>query len=97
MVGVNGANGWQIDGSVAGDDYDGVDAADASALYRLLEEEIVPSFYERDETGVPRRWLATVKESIRSVAPRFCARRMVKEYIERMYAPPLTRKLELKS
>jgi starch phosphorylase len=95
--GFNGANGWQIDGSVVGDDYDAVDAADARALYRLLEEEIVPSFYERDETGVPRRWLATVKESIRSVAPRFCARRMVKEYIERMYAPPLTRKLELKS
>ena len=41
--------------------------------------------------------LALFEESIRSVAPRFCARRMVKEYIERMYAPPLTRKLELKS
>jgi starch phosphorylase len=95
--GFNGRNGWVIDGSFAGDDYDAVDAADASALYRLLEEEIVPSFYERDETGVPRRWVATVKESVRSVAPRFCARRMVKEYIERMYAPPLTRKLELKS
>jgi glycogen phosphorylase len=95
--GFNGSNGWLIDGSIAGDDYDAADAADARALYRLLEEEIVPSFYERDETGVPRRWLATVKESIRSVAPRFCARRMVKEYIERMYAPPLTRKLELKS
>ena len=39
--------------------------------------------------GVPRRWLATVKEAIRSVAPRFSARRMVKEYAERMYVPAL--------
>jgi starch phosphorylase len=95
--GFNGANGWVIDGSVAGDDYDTIDAADATALYRLLEDEIVPSFYDRDEMGIPRRWLATVKESIRSVAPRFSARRMVKEYAERMYAPPLTRQVEVKS
>jgi starch phosphorylase len=44
---------------------------------------------------VPRRWLATVKESIRTVAPRFSARRMVKEYVERMYAPAISRKLEV--
>ena len=50
-----------------------------------------PSFYDRDDRGVPRRWIATVKESIRTVAPRFSARRMVKEYVERMYAPALER------
>ena len=54
-----------------------------NALYRLLEEEVVPAFYDRDADGVPRRWLAIVKESIRTVAPRFSARRMVKEYAER--------------
>jgi glycogen phosphorylase len=90
--GFNGMNGWVIDGGVAGDNFDQVDAADANALYRLLEEEIVPAFYERDAAQVPHRWVATVKESIRSTAPRFSARRMVKEYVEKMYAPALERK-----
>jgi starch phosphorylase len=92
--GFNGANGWLIDGGVAGDNYDAADAADADALYRLLEEEVVPAFYDRDSSGVPHRWLRTVKEAIRSVTPRFSARRMVKEYVGRMYAPALEKKLE---
>jgi len=52
----------------------------------------VPAFYDRDKSNVPHRWLTTVKEAIRTVAPRFSARRMVKEYTERMYAPALERK-----
>jgi starch phosphorylase len=88
--GYNGTNGWVINGERTGDD-DAVDAADADALYRLLAEEVVPAFYDRDAAGIPHRWLATVKEAIRSVAPRFSARRMVKEYVERMYAPALER------
>ena len=91
--GYTGRNGWLIDGAVAGDDIDAVDAADAAALYRLLEEEIVPAYYDRDAHGVPHRWLGVVKESIRTVAPRFSARRMVKEYVERMYAPALEQRL----
>lgn len=87
--GFNGRNGWVIDGGVAGDNYDEVDTADANALYRLLEEEIVPAFYDRDYANVPRRWLTTVKEAIRSVAPQFSARRMVKDYTTRMYVPAL--------
>jgi glycogen phosphorylase len=89
--GYNQRNGWLIDGGITGDEVEAVDAADADSLYRLLEDEIVPSFYDRDDAGVPRRWLAVVKESIRTVAPRFSARRMVKEYVERMYAPALER------
>ena len=88
--GFNGSNGWTIDGGVIGD-ADQVDAADADALYRLLEEQIVPTFYDRDERGLPTRWLAVVREAIRTVAPRFSARRMVKEYAERMYAPAIER------
>jgi starch phosphorylase len=94
--GFNGSNGWVIDGSAGTDNYEAVDAADAAALYRLLEEQVVPAFYERDGTGVPHRWIAIVKEAIRSVAPRFSARRMVKEYVERMYAPALGRRIEVK-
>jgi starch phosphorylase len=91
----NGANGWVIDGGVEGDNYDAVDAADAAALYRLLEEDVVPAFYDRDAGGIPRRWLRIVKESMRSVGPQFSARRMVKEYVERMYAPALARRVEV--
>jgi glycogen phosphorylase len=82
--GFNGTNGWLIDsGTTEGD----VDAADAQALYRLLEDQIVPTFYDRDRSGIPTRWLAIVKEAIRSVGPQFSARRMLKEYAERLYVP----------
>jgi starch phosphorylase len=93
--GFNGRNGWVIDGGVTGENFDAVDAADADALYRLLEDQVVPAFYDRNAAGLPLRWLQIVKESIRSVAPRFSARRMVKEYVERMYAPALERTVEV--
>jgi starch phosphorylase len=87
--GFNGDNGWVIDGGRSDDDYAAVDAADASALYRLLEEDIVPAFYDRDTGGVPRRWLSIVKAAMRSVTSEFSARRMVKQYVERMYTPSM--------
>ena len=90
--GYAGANGWLIDGGTQGDDQ-ATDAADADALYRLLEEQIVPVFYDRGHDQIPHRWLRIVKEAIRTVAPRFSARRMVKEYVERMYAPATRQQL----
>jgi len=86
--GYTGANGWLIDGGPATNDAE-ADERDAEALYRLLEEQVVPTFYDRDDRGLPRRWIAIVKEAIRTVTPRFCARRMLKEYAERMYVPAL--------
>jgi starch phosphorylase len=53
----------------------------------LLEEEIVPLYYDRDVHGVPRRWVAMMKETMRSIVPAFCARRMMKDYIEKLYRP----------
>jgi len=91
--GYTGSNGWLIDGGVTSNDA-AVDAADAESLYRLLEEQIVPAFYDRDEHGVPKRWLRIVKEAIRTVAPQFSARRMVKEYAEGMYIPMARRHLQ---
>jgi glycogen phosphorylase len=91
--GYTGSNGWLIDGGVASDDPAEVDAADAEALYRLLEEEVVPTFYERDAYKMPRRWLQMVKEAIRTTMPRFSARRMVKQYAERLYAPAAARQV----
>jgi starch phosphorylase len=80
-------NGWMIDPGVQFDDQGQQDAADADALYRLLETEVVPAFYDRDAQDIPRRWVHMVKESIRTVAPHFSTRRMLKEYVERMYLP----------
>jgi starch phosphorylase len=86
--GYTGSNGWVIDGGEA-ESEDDADARDADALYRLLEEVVVPTFYTRDDQGLPRQWLAVVKEAIRTVTPRFCARRMLKQYADRMYGPAL--------
>src|SRR5262249_24679731 len=89
--GFTGDNGWRIAPPPASDPA-AQDAADADALYRLLEEQVVPAFYDRDASNVPSRWVAVVKQAIRTVAPRFSARRMVKEYTERMYAAALEKK-----
>ena len=87
--GYAGDNGWLIDGHPSSADHDAVDAADAEALYQLLEREVVPAFYERDTHDVPKRWLGFVRRAIMSVTPRFSARRMVKEYAEGMYRPAM--------
>jgi starch phosphorylase len=89
--GFNQQNGWLIEGRGASDDYAAVDAADADSLYRLLESEIVPAFYDRDANGIPTRWLSVVRQAIISVTPRFSARRMVKEYGSTMYGPSMNR------
>ncbi len=85
--GYNGKNGWAIGDDVEAYDPREEDRSDAAALYRLLEEEIVPLYYRRDRVGVPHGWLHMVKESIGSIVPYFCARRMLKEYVEQMYIP----------
>jgi glycogen phosphorylase len=87
--GFTGQNGWLIDSHPDSTDLDAVDAADAAALYHLLESEIVPTFYDRDAQGIPRRWLSVVRQAMASVTPRFSARRMVKQYADEMYAPVL--------
>ena len=86
--GYTGKNGWLIEGQPVKDATD-IDAADASSLYDLLEHEVVPAFYDRDGGGVPRRWLQLVRQAIITVTPRFSARRMVKQYVDQMYAPAL--------
>jgi glycogen phosphorylase len=85
--GYTGDNGWLIDAGDAGDS-DAQDAADAARIYDLLETQIVPTFYDRDN-GIPTRWLSVVRNAIASIAPRFSARRMVKDYVGNMYAPAL--------
>jgi starch phosphorylase len=80
-------NGWVIDGGAPAGDIDATDAADAAALYALLEDDVVPAFYERDARAIPRRWVAMVKQAILTVTPRFSSRRMMKDYAEKAYLP----------
>jgi glycogen phosphorylase len=63
------------------------DEADAEALYAVLEEQVLPAFYERDEAGIPQRWIALMRESIAELGPRFGTARMAAEYVERLYLP----------
>jgi starch phosphorylase len=63
------------------------DWADAQDLYRLLETEIVPAYYERDEEGIPRRWLDLMKESMASTVWQFSTSRMLQQYVEELYVP----------
>jgi starch phosphorylase len=58
-------------------------------MYNTLENEIIPLYYDRDATGLPREWIERLKESLRTVTPQFSTRRMVKEYADRLYVPAL--------
>jgi starch phosphorylase len=77
----DGENGWALPGDVDPDP-ESQDERDTAALHRVLQEEVLPAFYERDgyEGGLPRAWLARIRASIRSLAPRFSATRMLGEY-----------------
>ena len=85
--GYDGANGWAIPTPTDFSDPQAQDTHDAEHLYRILEEQVIPLYYTRDRDGIPRGWIQVIKDSIRTVAPQFCARRMVKEYMELSYAP----------
>ena len=79
--------GWALgDGQEHGDD-PAWDAAEAEALYNLLEEEVIPEFYRRDQDGIPTAWVARMRESMARLTPRFSADRAVRDYTERHYLP----------
>jgi starch phosphorylase len=86
VEGYNGENGWAIE-PLEDADHAVQDVHDSASLYRLLEEEVVPLFYRQDSDGVPRGWVRVMKEAMRTAGPKFCTRRMVKEYTERFYVP----------
>ena len=94
--GHNGNNGWAIGEVPETLEVSPDDSADADSLYRLLEEQIVPLYYERDQNGIPHEWVRMAKESLRSIVPRFSARRMLKEYTTRMYVPACTGVFDLR-
>jgi starch phosphorylase len=87
--GYNGANGWAIGGGEEFSQPEDQDRADAQSLYQLLEDEIMPLYYNRDRDGVPRGWVEIMREAIRSNAPQYSMMRMVKEYTTSLYLPAL--------
>jgi starch phosphorylase len=80
----DGTNGWAIDGEVD-PDHHAQDDRHADALFDLLEEQVTPMFYDRDDAGLPARWLTMVRANLRTNGPRFSATRMVREYATRIY------------
>jgi starch phosphorylase len=85
----NGHNGWSI-----GQDRDlgspsVQDEEDAESLYDTLENQIIPLFYERDPKEISHEWMARIKDSMKTNIPQFSTRRMVKEYVERLYVKAL--------
>jgi starch phosphorylase len=86
--GYNGNNGWAIGEEMEYDDPNIQDADDLASLYNILENEIIPLYYDRRPSdSVPVEWVQKIKECIRTLAPRFSMRRMVKEYTEELYLP----------
>src|SRR5574337_861860 len=88
--GWTGDNGWAIGGRETSPDEGAQDWADAQDLYRILEQELVPRYYERDEAGLPRAWIGTMRRSISTTLWRFSATRMLEDYVEGLYLPAAT-------
>lgn len=84
--GFNGKNGWAFG---EGENQGSRDQKDAEAIYQLLEEEIIPTYYNVSVDGIPHAWVRVMKEAIKSNASRFSARRMVKDYIDKFYLQAL--------
>jgi len=79
--------GWALGDGQEHDSDPAWDAIEAEALYDLLEREVIPEFYTRDEQGIPRAWVARMRESMARLTPRFSSNRAVREYTEQYYFP----------
>lgn len=83
----DGENGWEIPSADGVADEGRRDELEASALYNLLEQAVAPKFYERDEQGVPPRWIEMVRHTLQTLGPKVLASRMVRDYVEQYYMP----------
>ncbi len=83
----DGENGWAISSAEAVTDLERRDELEAESLFAILEEQIVPLYYERVQGPVPRRWVHRIKASLSSLGPRVTAARMVRDYVEGLYEP----------
>jgi glycogen phosphorylase len=83
----DGGNGWEIPSADGVADESRRDALESTALYNLLEQAVAPKFYERDEHGVPPRWIEMVRHTLQTLGPKVLASRMVRDYVEQYYTP----------
>jgi len=81
----DGSNGFAIGNGDDSNSVSLIDAGDAESLYRVLEDEVIPTYYDRDSSGVPQRWVAMMKHAIKTLAPRFNSDRMVEDYARKIY------------
>jgi len=85
LEGYDGTNGFAIGNGTEGGEVAQVDAADAESLYRVLEQQVVPLYYNREQ-GLPRQWIAMMRRAIQTLAPQFNSNRMVEEYARKIYS-----------
>ncbi len=83
----DGTNGFAIGPDSHPANVEEQDRADAESLYRVLSEEVIPAFYERDASGLPRRWIQMIRRAIAGLTPCYHTRRMVQEYVTKYYLP----------
>src|SRR5260221_4872837 len=93
--GYNGKNGWAIGEEREYHDQNAQAEADSISLYNLLEQDITPAFFERGADGVPHQWIGYMKEAVRTCAPEFSMRRMVKDYTTRYYVPEMRQSTQI--
>lgn len=86
IEGADGNNGWTLGGEREFVDQAEQDQADALALYQLLEQEVLPAFYQRNTAGIPTRWIQRMRASMRTIPVVFDSDRMVLEYLTHAYA-----------
>jgi glycogen phosphorylase len=86
LEGYDGTNGFAIGSSAESAEVGDVDAADAESLYRVLEQEVIPLYYERGSDNLPRKWISMMRRSIVTLVPQFNSDRMVNEYSRRIYS-----------
>jgi len=91
----NGENGWAIGRGVEYENPETQNMVDAENLYTILEEKIIPAFYQRGSHEVPAKWVEMMKNAMRTVIPRFNTHRMLREYLSRMYIPAVERNASL--
>ncbi|MCR8670905.1 alpha-glucan family phosphorylase [Agrococcus sp. HG114] len=83
----DGKNGWAIPSAHGQMDAAQRDAFEANALYELIEHQVAPRFYDRDERGLPAAWIASIRHTLATLSPELSAERMLAEYVTRLYAP----------
>ncbi|MBS1792595.1 MAG: alpha-glucan family phosphorylase [Acidobacteria bacterium] len=85
IEGYNGTNGFSIGELNVGDDQAEIDFEDAESLYSVLEKEIVPDYYTKNEDGLPVNWIRRMKNALVTLTPQFSSDRMVRDYLEKIY------------